>query len=294
MTSEKNHPFLVGGSATKEQIISVLGDKWPQSGKEIKNELKRIYSNESTYQAVHKALSDLEKQRVLRKEDKKYLLNVDWIRSVKDFAESLEFSYVKGPPTGTNEKTFSLNFDTIYGAYKYMLTELERFAKSEERPKVIAMRMWYYWWAHSITPFEYMQFLKAGGNNDIFLLGGHDTKADRYVEAFYKSICRNLYSKRGVEGIGKDCDLYSMGETLYQIYYSKDARQWISDFYESSKGVTGMLASQFYNNYFKRKTGMKILVTKNAELAEHIRRENIAYFKNPKFMDKEYEVSLKL
>ena len=78
-----------GGGGTKDHIISILSQEWPLSTKEIKSRISKQFSGELTYQAVHKALNELEQQKVLKKENGTYELSKDWVDGIESFAKSL-------------------------------------------------------------------------------------------------------------------------------------------------------------------------------------------------------------
>jgi len=84
---------LNGGAKVKDAVVSILGKEWPLSLKEIYFAVVREYSLEVSHQAVHKALKQLAANGVLVKSERKYCLDIEWIRNVKRFGASMEKAY---------------------------------------------------------------------------------------------------------------------------------------------------------------------------------------------------------
>jgi len=82
--------------STRGQIISLLSEKWPLSAKEMHNSIVRKYKAKLSYQAIHKALCEMEKINVLESKDKKFQLNRRWLKLQKEFFEKTEARY-NGP-----------------------------------------------------------------------------------------------------------------------------------------------------------------------------------------------------
>ncbi len=84
-----------GGGKVKDAIVNVLGNEWPLSLKEIYFAVVRDYSLSVSQQAVHKALKKLVENKVLAKHERKYCLNLKWIREIKQFGTNLEEAYTQ-------------------------------------------------------------------------------------------------------------------------------------------------------------------------------------------------------
>jgi len=81
------------GRTVMDLVVSILAYKHPLSANEILDEIKNQYKVKVTYQAVHKSLNILMKEKVVVKEDKSFKLDIEWIKSLERFYESLTVSY---------------------------------------------------------------------------------------------------------------------------------------------------------------------------------------------------------
>lgn len=80
---------ILGGSSTKGCIIEILSAKWPLTAKKIYNQLVKGHHLPITYQAAHKALQELVKDKVLEKRKEGYLVSREWVKRLGDFTERI-------------------------------------------------------------------------------------------------------------------------------------------------------------------------------------------------------------
>jgi predicted transcriptional regulator len=77
----------------KDQIITILLSYWPLRAKTITYMLKRQYSRNISYQAIHKTVLLLAKEGVIEQKSKKYLLSKEWIDQIKRLTQNFEKNY---------------------------------------------------------------------------------------------------------------------------------------------------------------------------------------------------------
>ena len=77
-------------SSTKDAVISILTIEWPLSLRNIFFKIKKQYGYSSTYQSVYKAVKELCETDVLIEKDKRYEINMEWIKKVQSFTDIIE------------------------------------------------------------------------------------------------------------------------------------------------------------------------------------------------------------
>jgi len=77
----------------KDAIVSILSNEWPLTLKEIYFSVVRRHCLRVSHQAVHKALKQLVESKVVAKKERRYRLNIEWIKGIKRFGENLEEAY---------------------------------------------------------------------------------------------------------------------------------------------------------------------------------------------------------
>ena len=80
-------------SSMKSIIVNILSNEWPLSAKVIHNKVRSVYGFGSSYQAVHKTLTELTADAILEKIGKSYCIRKAWINNLNEFASDLGNKY---------------------------------------------------------------------------------------------------------------------------------------------------------------------------------------------------------
>ena len=106
---------LNSNASSKEKITHILSEYWPLTSKQKFEKLKRNYSQEISYQAVHKMINELTEENILEKNNTQYSLSKKWITSNKQYFENIDKLYSKQTTntqiTANFEGTTFWNFD---------------------------------------------------------------------------------------------------------------------------------------------------------------------------------------
>ena len=85
--------YALKDKSLKSAIIHLLTLNWPQSTNDLHQAVKREFHLKISYQAVHKAVRQLQEDEVLLSEGKKYRLNEEWIKEVSRTIAQIESRY---------------------------------------------------------------------------------------------------------------------------------------------------------------------------------------------------------
>jgi len=80
--------MLFEGKSVKDKVFNVLSEEWPLSARKIFFKLKG-----HTYQAVYKVLQELVEQRIVKKQDQQYFVNIKWLNETIQHLEALKQDY---------------------------------------------------------------------------------------------------------------------------------------------------------------------------------------------------------
>lgn len=260
---------------TKDSIISILSQQWPLSAREIYNQLKMENSNSITYQAAHKTIQQLLEQGVLEKQGQTYLLNKEWIEKLQELGYSLHSAYLDGrtPPT-FGESSFSLN--SLHEADMFILDFLlANFPQNEE---TIIWQWSHYWLPLFLSMKEYEKIKKIPRTCKIYCIVRGNTAVDRW--------CAEFWSKQGVQnkyGINYgNNDILVINDLVLQAFYPKEIMKEIDKFFEKTKSIQDIDVKYLFDNIFLKKTKIPIVVNRNPELAEQLRRQMLKHFEGDK------------
>ncbi|MBI5554091.1 MAG: hypothetical protein HY917_05120 [Candidatus Diapherotrites archaeon] len=84
----KKTSFLKKNSTT-EKIVSILTRFYSLTARQIHQILEKTFKNAGTYQATHKQLKKLCQDQVLKKNNGKYSLNLEWLKKTSNEMETL-------------------------------------------------------------------------------------------------------------------------------------------------------------------------------------------------------------
>ncbi len=271
--------------STREGIITVLSSAWPLSLKQIHSTLKSQQAIDVSYQATHKTLVKLVDEGVLQCVDRKYQLNLDWIGQLKKSAESLYSSY-----TGQNiaEVPFAdahrhdhvtYTFDTIIEYGRFLINYFFQYSNSLQKPCVFHWKNTYMPIGLSKEELEMMNALWAA--NKYFILVNSPSVIDRfYGDAFIKMGHGNICFRFGVP-VASDSDVLVVGDYVLRMYLRSAAKKELFERYAQFRNLKEFDLDWLFAFMHQRKTEIKIQIDKDAELANQIRQETLAYFTAP-------------
>ncbi len=85
--------YGVGKNSLKNNLIHLLSVRWPQTVNGLHQVVQKESNMSLTYQAVHKALRELEEDGCLKSENRKFQLNPVWITSMGNALQQIKTNY---------------------------------------------------------------------------------------------------------------------------------------------------------------------------------------------------------
>jgi len=268
-------------SSTQEKIILTLCDKWPLSAREICNTLQKQYAAEITYQAVHKLLKTLEKEKIIERSEKGYRMNLEWVRKVKHFSEQIEMNYVKDNKFDSESDLINLEF---YSLFEFLRTMLHIFSSDvlpgADKGCFGAGIMKHIWWPLSFEKDDFEKFKIMGGDHQSYLVCTSNSLVDQWLKEFYV--------KTGFDGVvlGTDFkhedDIAVVGDSVLHIYFPEEIKMGMHKIYTEAKDISDVINNDFLEKMFNEKVKINVTVVKNKEVAAQMRDKILSYFKGGK------------
>ena len=263
---------------TKDAVISILTIDWPLSLRGIFYKIKKLYGYSSSYQAVYKAVKELCEISVLVEKDKKYEIDVGWIKKLQSFTDIVETNYYAKERiqnlSGIKESKqkgdiMVLNFESIFDAEKYlyyfMKSELFKtkndavcyHTNSEWRP-IFYLR----------SEYNYYRRLKERGHKFYFLCSGN---------SYMEKLCADFYKLIGVNyKITNDKftnDVLVFGDYFISIFIPEEFKDNMRKILQK-KDVMDLL-----QKVLESKSSIRVVITKDASLASEIKKQTISKFR---------------
>ncbi|MBI5332814.1 MAG: hypothetical protein HZB65_04525, partial [Candidatus Aenigmarchaeota archaeon] len=106
-----------------------------------------------------------------------------------------------------------------------------------------------------------------------------DTHIDRWCAGFYMR-SPWTFVKTGLKiPYAEVCETMILGDTIIQTYIPKHIQNYIGNIYQKTKSLEDMDALEFYKKIYKAPAKTDIVIIKNSEIADYMRRQVLGYFR---------------
>ncbi len=268
----------------RNSIIKMLSEQHPLSAKEI-FEIIILKQKNASYPAVYKTLKMLTRERKLLKHNRKFSLNLDWIKELKNFSEKVEENY-------TNKLSNLPSLDKLeqHKTYTFRfinLAEAEEYRKRLQTEYISERRIFPYCaiYNHLRSPVIQSDKSIATMNSVIkrrinsYLAVASDTPIDRWCAKFY-SVNKTIMVKIGlIIPTARLCETMVLGDVIIQTFIPENIQNYMDYIYKKSKKVDDINIFEFYEKAYKTPSKPKVVVIRNDQIANHIRVQVMNYFR---------------
>ena len=270
----------LGDSSTKNQIILVLSRKWPLTVKQVYSLMKKEFFTAVSYQAVHKVLLGLEKQKVVSRIGSAWQLEQNWLQKQETFFQQAVQKYGGAKNRYLIEENFEGTQNFEFDSFSDLCVETAKLLTSKNLTQ--KAESFYcileYGWCTIKFKFEHFGLifgmLKKCPNARYII-----RKKTRFGEWIWKQ-----YRRAG--GIGAPIgtkikiqeDIFVQGDYIIQIKISNPGKKIIRKYWKKWKNIEDTFKDLGLKP--EPKIECKVKITKNPELANFIKQELDKYFKN--------------
>lgn len=273
----------------KDYILDCLSDGSQKTLKEIYQLVNKKQTVRTSYQSVHQSVAFLVEKNVLVRSASHYTINSDWLNSLDDFISTVKGRKKKrgGHIVGAKfanegDLVSTYIFETYEAAENYRKKlQFEYFSKKEPRPPYCGHSL------HLKSPILYsektLKSIEQVKQHQLpcYLLVNGDTPWDEFCARFYRNSLINI--KTGIR-TPAFCDTMVIGDTITQLYPSTKISQKLDLMLKQFKTIQNAKVADLYENIMQLKSPTKLVVTKNAEIAEQLRQQIMASFKENVFI----------
>lgn len=262
----------------KDVLINLLISEWPLTLSQLHKKIKREYRINTSCQAVYKAISELNSEGVVLKQEKNYSIDLEWIKKLKEFSEHIENNYkekdtlplIEGLLKVKSENNVTvLTFNSMLELDKtWLKIKKEYYSKITKPGEITFWEGNHCWWLLVYPELEYdeMELVKKKKVKD-FIINHNDTKLDLWTKKFYD-----------MAGIGfkitkskVNCDLTVFGDTIMQVYWPEELKIKTDEIFEKYDSISNINLHSLLEKIFNKKTKIDLIITKNNEIAEQLK-----------------------
>jgi hypothetical protein len=267
---------LIKKSSSTEAIVQVLSEEWPLSTKETYYRIKRISSIQISYQGIHKKLLELEKEGVIKKEEKKWSINQDWLKQQINFLEEIDNKYLGKslPLTQIDSTPKTHSFRTPMELARFVIDFALNCENPQKKPTVF--KWWSLYPTFSLSEEEYKKMKKAILLSNLYIVGKNTTALDKSFEEEYKKLGANV--KIGID-LPLNPDTLVVGDYVCHIYLPEKFRKSWKKYCEATGLQKTARFIKLIPHVYETVDKFNVIITKSPEIAEIIRKETLSYFK---------------
>jgi hypothetical protein len=222
----------------KTAIIDHLSKEFPLATKKIHHVLQREYGIDVSYQAVHKALQELETERVISKSKEGWQLDHEWLQSQEKFIQGTKQKYSgkinRYDIDLKSEKLQVFHFDnhTDMAVETAKLVANQIFYQNGEPAYFI---LEYGWWTFKFK-FEHLILLYS-----IMRSAPKSVHLIQKITPFGKWMQKQYERVGGTGSIGKnihlDDDFLIQGEWVVQIHFSDQDKKTFEKYWKKWRNL---------------------------------------------------------
>jgi len=259
----------------KEKIIVLLASEFPLTVKELKLKIKSNFNETVSYQSVHKELNHLMSDEIIRSENKKYLLNTEWIKQVGLFSDLILSNYTSQKKHSINKllelkndgDSLSFDFESYAQLDNYFMELIDYFNEFFEKDKKILMHYRHNWWPliYPLREREAITKLKS----EIFGVCGSNSNIDKFCSNFEKSIGIKVMHSVNPK---LHWNLNVMGDLIFSFYGDDNINKEVNDFFTKYKELK-TLDLKGLTDILQKKGKFRVLVVKDEQFAQSVLEE---------------------
>ena len=268
----------------REAIVTTLSEDFPLSTNQLKKELSIRHGLHVTYQAVHKEIAKLEELNSVLKEGKSFSLNVDWIRTKREFFQRAELNYTKLKKYSLaiirkvhrDGELVRLEFSSVAEMDDYFVNIMTYFQELTPQGVPIIMHYRHNWWPVLYAKKE-EEILRVDPTNERFYcLCGSDTPLDCWATKYENTIGMHVRIQKGT---AENWNVHVYGDVLIQFNLDPAINRQIDLFFSESRGIDSYNPKKLMDA-LSEKAKHTVLIYKDPLLAERIRNETVKTFNN--------------
>lgn len=261
------------GSSTKSAIIEALTEK-PLTLKELCSKVEKTTTKPLTYQAIHKATTEMIEAGILQKNEKELMINKEWVEKVENFAKTLKTPNEQQNPNFIgNGKTYA--FENFVEYARFVIRFFLEAPNTNNKEGICILNHSWPLFGMSTTDYELLKKLFS------------ETK---FYEIVKKATPLDVAFSKTVEQIGKKvklpekydstCDIVVKGDQIFQAFYTPEFLKTFDAIYDKHTTLNEEVMNELITKIMSPKTKIVVNIFKDKELAESIRKNVLERYKN--------------
>ena len=273
-------------NSVKSHAINILSQEWPLNVRKLHTKVE-VYRPGVSYHAVHKVVQQLLEDGVLKQEKAGYMLNVDWLSAIIELITSVKSRHSSKNSLDLpklsqlhegESRTFT--FENLVEADKYRKQLQWEYLTGDAQFPYCATAL------HLRTPVVKSEaamdtLSKASiSDTDCYIAVEGDTPVDEWCADYYNNT--NVRVQTAAKH-GSKCEIMVIGDAFTQLHLPEHILKKMEEMYTRAKDLSELNISEFYREIYQAPSQIKFTVSRNADIANQLRRQILAHFETNKF-----------
>ncbi|MBS3112781.1 hypothetical protein J4418_01745 [Candidatus Woesearchaeota archaeon] len=262
---------------SKDAVINILTNKWSLSLREIYYAIKKEYNYSGSYQSVYKAVKELTELSVLKSKERKYEINIAWVKKVQSFTDIVETNYYTKQrlqrfglkEANSGKEIMILNFETIFDAEKYLYYFMKNYL-TKKKNDIICCKVSHEWKSiyYLRAEYNYYKKLLERGHRFYFMFKGNSL-LEKNAKEFYKKMGLNVQNLK--EYLPNDTLVF--GDYFIQLFIPEKLKLAMGKALEKGDKLN------LLKNVLEKPSSIKLILNKDNSLADEIKNQVLKNFK---------------
>jgi hypothetical protein len=259
----------------KSIIIEIILNTRFINTKKIHNLLLKKYNRKVSYQAVHKALKEMQKDKILIKIGKEYSIDKDYIEKLEDFLNSLKKSQNSNFNIFEKKEVERLNFASMFELLGFIVNALDmKYFTDEYNENYVWMK--HFWQIPPNTPTKniFQKWMEESKKTRVLV--SNNTLVDKLFSSYFKYKYyprkNELKIKVGVKD-DPGFELLIINDTIVQIYFPEEILGRINRLFSGFKNIINPTITNDITEISHMKTSINVVIIRNKEISDDYKRQ---------------------
>lgn len=261
----------------RDEIVTILGNEFPLTAKEIFVRVQRQNTKGITYQAAHKALKEMLAEKMIIKTNSRYEMDKDWIGNLKNYATTLEQTYSgKKDIVELMKKRDQEPVHVKFNDLSELCTVVarigaERMLVKENIPYYTIINHGWFPLRFNFTDFLLLEKLNANYHQSMCIIV-QNTPFDRWICQQYRSTNE---TNKGYTIIDPTIgpiqeDAIATGDYVIRMKFSNETIAFLDKVYKEIHGLQDLLKFYYKNKMGTFKPEIELTIERNPLLTQLI------------------------
>jgi hypothetical protein len=247
------------GESTKNLILQELSNQWPLNLKKIYSIVRHSSKKALSYQAVYKAVKELQEEGILSKQEKKYLISPLWVEKSGEFIDKLAEAYRKNDLT-KGKKIQELNFNSLSEAWDFLMSKLNTDFFGESNEAFVQIRRFF---IYPLSKEDITRIKEFTSKKKLYIICRANSAIDKMAASFLTSLGAQVIT--GLE-CSRPTNILVYGDCVINTFVLKEnERAKLTDYYKGTKDMNIAKTNIFksFGSIFFKKMKVKLIINRD-------------------------------